>query len=135
MPFGHAVVIMVITLALSRAPDSVEGAEFARQVLQALAVHNAAFIRAGLVPPLYRSKVRYRQEKTESFQDALCVYRQGWGDCSNLAAWRAGELLLSGELAAIHVRWREYDDGQRGYHVLVRRADGVIEDPSRLLGM
>jgi hypothetical protein len=126
---------MIITLALSRPPESREGADFARRVLLALAGHNAAFIRAGLLPRLYESKVRYRREKGESFQDALCVLRQGWGDCSNLAAWRAAELMIVGQLAGIHVRWREYRDGLRGYHVLVRKTDGLIEDPSRLLGM
>jgi hypothetical protein len=126
---------VVITLALSRSPESREGAAFAKAVLQALARQNANIIRACRLPKLYTSEIVYRHEKGESFQDAKCVYEQGWADCSNLAAYRVGELLLQGERPTIHVRWREYDDGFRGYHVLVRRADGLIEDPSRLLGM
>lgn len=90
------------------------------------------------MPPLYKGKVRYRREarNRESFVDAAVVYKRGHGDCAHLAAYRVGELWAAGEKGAdIRLHWREWDDGHRLYHVLVRRANGRIEDPSRLLGM
>lgn len=130
---------MRILLALSslppgRAADKA-GARLGREILMALAKWNARLVRAGIVGPLYDSGVVYRRESYESFQDAAIVDRQGWGDCSNLSAWRVGELLARGERARIRLHWRRYSDGFRLYHVTVRREDGRIEDPSRKLGM
>ena len=110
-------------------------ARFTRAVLQALAEYNAELVKAGRVPPLYKSGVLYRRECGESFQDAAHVLAAGWGDCSNLAAWRVGELLAAGEPARVRVHWRVYDSGARCFHITVRRADRTIEDPSRILGM
>ena len=84
-------------------------------------------------PPLYSSGVRYREEPpgTEEFCAIPDVLRRGWGDCDDLAPWRAAELRLCGEEATaepVHM-------GDGLWHVVVRRADGSIEDPSALLGM
>lgn len=115
--------------------DAVATARFVRATLQALAEYNAELVKAGRVPPLYKSGVSYRRECGESFQDAVHLLMADWGDCSNLAAWRAGELIAAGEPAKIRVHWRVYDSGIRRFHITVRRADGTIEDPSRILGM
>lgn len=115
--------------------DAVATARFVRDTLQALSEYNAVLVKAGRVPPLYQSGVLYRRECGESFQDALHALKAKWADCSNLAAWRAGELIAAGESAKIRVHWRVYDSGVRRFHITVRRADGTIEDPSRILGM
>lgn len=87
-------------------------------------------------PPIYGSGVRYRREPPghETWRCAARTLELGHGDCEDLGCWLAAELQVAGEPArAFPVRkWRP-----RGwlYHILVRRGDGSIEDPSRKLGM
>ncbi len=94
------------------------------------------------LPALYKSGVRYRREEKKScwaptrggcedWLSAVQVISQRFGDCEDLAAWRASELIAQGERAAraIPKRTRE------GWHIVVQRADGRLEDPSRILGM
>lgn len=93
------------------------------------------------LPPLYSSGVRYEREEAktcwapvaggcEDWLSAWEVLRQGKGDCEDLAAWRAAELILQGEQArAIPKRTK------RGWHIIVRRESGTLEDPSAALGM
>jgi len=84
------------------------------------------------MPDLYESGVRYRAEDRERWTHCLDVLRRGYGDCEDLAAWRCAELRVREAEPARCVVKRT---GRRTLHVLVRRADGRIEDPSRLLGM
>ena len=115
-----------------------------RELVAALAlltVINVLQLRWYKLPPLYESGVRYRQEQEKQCwhpipggcEDWLSVaelYRQRVGDCEDLAAARAAELILLGERArAIPKRTRA------GWHIVVRRGDGSIEDPSARLGM
>ncbi len=85
------------------------------------------------IPPLYQSGVRYRAEEPgqENWRTADDVYTRGFGDCEDLATWRAAELQLRGELAGVDIK----RSGFRRFHARVRRASGRIEDPSKLLGM
>jgi len=129
---------MLIRVYLSRPGEAKAGAEFAMHALRGIARVNQDLIQRRIVPPLYQSGVRYVREppREETFADAAHVYREQGGDCSSLAAYRLGELWAAGESAAdIRVHWRGYKDGYRLYHITVRRGDGSIEDPSRLLGM
>jgi hypothetical protein len=87
-------------------------------------------------PALYRAGVRYRREPEgqERWASIPIVRRLGFGDCEDLATWRAAELVVRGERA------RPISSHQRTprgilYHIRVLRADGRIEDPSRILGM
>ena len=93
------------------------------------------------VPPLYQAGVVYRREPScraesgalricEEFLTARCVVDRRAGDCDDLGGYRAAELQLSGENARAIAR-----PSAAGWHVVVRRADGRIEDPSALLGM
>lgn len=123
------------------------------------AAHQKSGGRVPLVPPLYRSGVRYREEpqswELEHFDTIPVVQGRKWGDCDDLAPWRAAELVFTREDpgASIIVKWkRRPDNGNRLYHVVVKRTnvpsrkvDGhqffsygrgkVYEDPSRVLGM
>lgn len=86
-------------------------------------------------PQLYVSGVRYERQHSvngmERFQPINRVYARGSGDCDQLACIRAAQLQDKGERArAVPVRVNP-----RLMHVIVRRADGRYEDPSRLLGM
>lgn len=101
------------------------------------------------VPPLYASGVRYEHEpKTFRFQGepaeefALIpiVLARGWGDCDDLAPWRVAELQHAGEPAKIRIQWKRRilaggRKGRKYFHIVVRRGDGSIEDPSAKLGM
>lgn len=87
-------------------------------------------------PPLYKSPVLYRLEpKTEIWQDIPTTLARGFGDCEDLACWRIAELQQEGIAAMPYITWRKRRDGGTVYHALVRHPDGLIEDPSRALGM
>jgi len=111
---------------------------FIKPILDALVTVNRLYIRTHHVPPLYQSGVRYMQEpedgKPEEFAAIPVVLSRGWADCDDLAPYRVAELQEAGEKARIRITWRRHGK-RRTYHVLVRRGDGRIEDPSRLLGM
>jgi hypothetical protein len=91
-------------------------------------------------PNLYLSGVRYRRETTthgghneERFLTIPWVLHLGWGDCDDLAPWRAAELresLVDPYAAARSVRMDPFT-----WHIIVLRGNGQVEDPSRLLGM
>lgn len=105
-----------------------------RAATMGLVALNRVIMRRRPLPPLYRSGVRYRIEGVgnENWNTADVVFRKGIGDCEDLAAWRVAELQLAGELGAMpHI----IKTGFKRYHAQVRRADGRIEDPSRVLGM
>lgn len=89
------------------------------------------------IPPLYRSGVRYMREPKgrETFRDLYVTLAHKGGDCAHLAAWRVAELQEGGENATLRIQWVTTRRGPRIFHVLVRRGNGTIEDPSKLLGM
>lgn len=100
--------------------------------------NNLAQLASGDIPPLYESGVVYERETraspprgVERFQTARDCYLLGHADCDGLAPWRAAELAHhGGELARARVV-----PSAVGYHVIVEREDGSVEDPSALLGM
>jgi hypothetical protein len=101
---------------------------------------NRALIRAGLLPQLYDSGVRYEMESEETFADGAIVLARGWGDCAHLCCWRLAELHEQGETGATFIvswatRKRGPRRGQKLYHVKIHRASGREEDPSKRLGM
>lgn len=92
----------------------------------------------GPLPPLYGSGVRYAREPSgaERWSSAPLVLWRGAGDCEDLACWRAAELRMHGDVAARVVSTsQQLSPSRRLFHVLVRRGDGRLEDPSRRLGM
>lgn len=163
-------------------PDQV--AAVARYFLRGVILANRMLIRAGLVPTLYKSGVRYRPEpwpctckrcgaqnppraecctkcgsaeldRLEEFADALTVLKRGWGDCDDLSPWRTAELQESGDAGAdSKISWKTRCKNcgaavkskvkcdqcastriGRVFHVVTRRGDGRVEDPSQYLGM
>lgn len=110
-------------------------------LLEALVQTNRAELRTSRIngskiPPLYKSGVRYLgEEGTENWKDAITVYKDGFGDCEDLAAWRVAELRNNGKKARPYIRYKvNPETGMYIYHVMVLRHDG-LEDPSRVLGM
>lgn len=114
-----------------------------RLMCEAAILSNRALIqecsRAGKpVPPLYRAGVQYQNEPEgipDECLDIPKIARQGHGDCFHLSCWLVAELREKGEKATIRLTWKRRDDGTRLFHVLVRRGNGKIEDPSKKLGM
>lgn len=102
-----------------------------RLALTGLTAMNLALMAGGGIPRLYRAGVVYRRERPDRWATADIVMARGFGDCEDLAAWRAAELRMAGENAIADVR----QVAPRKWHAVVVRADGTIEDPSRKLGM
>jgi hypothetical protein len=103
--------------------------------LTALQMVDQEQLRSGRYPLLYRSGVTYQREPRgqEDWQTVSRAYRSKVADCEDLCAWRAGELVVSGEDQAARAVIKRVRPGL--IHCLVLRGNGVLEDPSRLLGM
>lgn len=108
-----------------------------RMAVKVLVHSNRAYLREHPhTPQLYASGVRYLKEAddSENYQDIPRTLELRSGDCEDLVAWRLAELQEAGEDA--HVLLREYRVGADTlFHVLLTRANGDVEDPSRALGM
>lgn len=112
-------------------------------VLRTIVAVNARQVPS--LPPLYKSGVRYRYDRNEPtdryWHAANEVFGRMVGNCKDLSCWRAAELRAAGERGAdiavkkVFAGRRVGDDVITLWHVVVRRADGSIEDPSRILGM
>jgi hypothetical protein len=108
--------------------------------LDALTAWNIAALREAPLPHIYDAGVRYQREPIcltngvrhicEEWLTAHEVVARGWGDCDDLAPWLAAILRLEGEHAQAVPR-----PSAAGWHIVVRRADGSIADPSARLGM
>jgi hypothetical protein len=103
------------------------------------------------IPSLYKSGVRWKRDvcpapvarvagACERFVSVTLVLEAGYGDCDDLAPWRAAELRVQYERTG----GRQGDSKAMafpirspgiGWHILVRRSDGSTEDPSKVLGM
>lgn len=114
--------------------------------LRAMVACNVVWlIRRPNTPDIYDSGVEYQREPPgqEEWQTIPAMLKSGHGDCEDLAAWRVAELQIRGdsengtgpENARIITKTKKLPDGRLLIHVLVRRADGSIEDPSLRLGM
>jgi hypothetical protein len=118
--------------------------------LEANVLVNQLYLRTHHVPPLYRSGIRYMEEppsgamvgpngpmlRIEDFALIPVIIERGWGDCDDLSPWRIAELREAGERAKVRIQWKKHPEtGQKLFHVVVRREDGSIEDPSLKLGM
>ena len=107
-------------------------------LLEALIAADIEYLRAcPSAPSLYESGVVYEEEPGErdNWHDIPETIGLGSGDCEDLGCWRIAELRFrANEHATALITWREVGD-RTVYHIAVRRADGAIEDPSRLLGM
>jgi hypothetical protein len=119
-------------MALSPHLDA-DGIEEIEALLEGLTRLDLSQLRRGLCPPLYQSRVRYQREAPgrEEWQSAVRTWKLGTGDCEDLSCYLAANYRLVGEDARPAVKvispWLK--------HVIVVRADGSIEDPSKRLGM
>ena len=121
--------------ALIEVPDLSEW--YLVPLLDALIAIDILYLRRHGAPYLYRSGVRYENERPgeEHWRAIPHVLRLGYADCKSLAAWRCAELRVLGEKARCSMSVRQNPDGTRLFHIFVLRANGRYEDPSRALGM
>lgn len=117
---------------------------FALSLATAIAIRQ--LVRFPQIPSLYGSGVRWARDvcrapnvpgACERFLSPLDVLKEGRiGDCDDLAPWRAAEIILG--------RGTPRDRAARavaipapgvGYHALVKLGNGMMEDPSKRLGM
>ena len=115
-----------------------------QMLLEALTMANVAYLLDNpRTPTLYESGVRYLSEPdgVDEWQDIPDTLERRTGDCEDLACYRVADLRVrGGEPTAtreISVDLLPNRSGQMvvTYHIMVRRASGAIEDPSRILGM
>ncbi len=106
-------------------------------MLECLVNCNREYIRLfPETPDLYKSGVIYTRERgTEDWSGIKVGLRTKKMDCEDLGAWRVAELRERyAEYARPFVKFKNVE-GFWHYHIQVRRANGVVEDPSRILGM
>lgn len=109
-----------------------------KAILDAQVRVNQLYLQTHNAPLLYKSGVRYMNEPDDGMEEFACIpiiLERGWGDCDDLAPWRCAELRQAGEAAKIRIQWKRQPNGRKLFHIVVRRADGRIEDPSAILGM
>jgi hypothetical protein len=88
-------------------------------------------------PSPYQAGIRYKREpqrgtrEHEAWQTIPEIISNGHGDCEDLTAYLVAWLRVYKKGRAIP--W--FRKKGRKWHVMVKHADGSIEDPSRLLGM
>lgn len=105
-------------------------------ILQGLVALNLEEMRVRRYPPLLSSGIVYRREPrgSELWRSLSILHFTGFGDCEDLAAALAAEMLSTGIDAHAIVRPAR---SERGYHAVVnvRNRDGrlVEVDPSALL--
>lgn len=109
--------------------------------LDALTAWNIGAMQAKPLPPIYSAGVRYKREPVcrtdgvvhicEEWLSAHEAVKRGTADCDDLGPWLAASLRLAGDANARAIPKRS----PAGWHIVVRRGDGTIEDPSAKLGM
>lgn len=107
-------------------------------LLEALTRINADYLlRHPSTPQLYQSGVRYRREPpgSERWLSVPAILRTGFGDCEDLACWRAAELRIRGIRAKAFPTLVPSVSGRELWHIKVGVLGGEVEDPSKKLGM
>lgn len=121
----------------ARSIEEIQAAVIATMIVDLAQIQ--ALRREGQGFDLYRSGIRYRREQrqgafpdVERFQTIRSMLVTGWADCDDLAPALAAQRILEGRTDARPI---VVESPGIGFHVVVRYADGRIEDPSARLGM
>ena len=111
--------------------------------IRALVGANCDYIRRISVPLLYDSGCRFIAENQpfvlNCWHNIPRVLELGGSHCVGLTAWRVAELRMKFHEDALPFIL-DFEEQVAGvslqeFHFVVKRANGQIEDPSRLLGM
>src|SRR5215471_13395989 len=120
-------------------PESHVSAPPLDAALEAVTRLNEDLLRAGKVPTvdeaIHKHGVRWKPEPPgdEHFDHAHTVITRGWGDCDDLAPYKAATLRHTGEDPDARAVVRK--SGAQRWHAVVERSNGAIDDPSREAGM
>ena len=110
-------------------------------MLRAMVAVNRAWLRRNpAAPHLYDAGARYIREPQGGgyWMDYGEILRRGGADCEDLATALVAWYQETGQEPYASIQVLEYPDQTTDmihWHVVVRRRDGTIEDPSRVLGM
>lgn len=117
---------MKVTLDLG--PDVTKWIEFLKDMVK----RNIRIIKNDNLPSIYDAGIEYKQENRgeENWRTADQVFSDGYGDCEDLAAYRAAELQLAGIDAQPEIIPIKITNSRRSYHARVRLPDGSVDDPS-----
>ena len=100
-------------------------------------VYQVLMRRNPSLPPLYGSGVKWEiregDPKETQWRTPEDIVTSGWADCQELASYRTAELRNSG-MDPNAKAW-VYPTGENKYHAVVARGNGLVEDPSVMLGM
>lgn len=104
-------------------------------MLYGLQLASEAQLQSQRLPSLYSSGVRYEREPygQERWQLPRETLMRRAGDCEDLAAWRAAELVVSGVDQNARAVLKQVRPGLM--HCIVLLTGGRLEDPSAKLGM
>lgn len=102
-----------------------------KDYLEAITLNNERMLAASSYPDLYQSGIVYRPEQgTEHWKHIDELYRDGFGDCEDLATARAAQLRLMG----IDARAAVVKTAPNMYHAIVAGPDNtILEDPTKLV--
>lgn len=118
-------------------PEAHVSAPVLNSALEAVTRLDESMIRGGDVAPFNPDNpgVKWKPEPPgqEHFDHATMVRGRGWGDCDDLAPWRAASLRVTGEDPGARAVVKR--SGDKRWHAVVRRSDGSIDDPSIDAGM
>jgi hypothetical protein len=114
-----------------------------QSMLESLILADTLYLKqTPATPLLYEAGLRYEPEEIghDDWRDIPAILDHKGGDCEDLACYRVAELrLLYGENANPYITYSMVHSARHGvfclYHIRVARADGTIEDPSKILGM
>lgn len=117
-------------------PIDEDGPRAVKELLDTLIRIWGRRLRRFPLPPLYRSAIIFRPDPRagveERWRSPVETFEEGEGDCDQLTLYRGAELVASGENATVQCLAKRSAIGTK-MHVLVRRGDGRLEDPSILL--
>src|ERR1700691_192400 len=105
--------------------------EVVQILLNALCAMDCSYLRHHPhTPHLYESGVRYHVEPPglEEWQDVPTTLERLWGDCEDLACYRAANLRTRWRIPARpHFTWRKIGPRSTMYHILVKYPPGALD--------
>lgn len=117
-------------------PIDQDGPRAVKELLDALIRFWGRRMRRHPLPPLYQSGIVFRPDPSagveENWRSPVVTFEHGSGDCDQLVLYRGAELQAAGEDATSQCMAQRSPIGTK-MHVRVRRANGLVEDPSVLL--
>jgi hypothetical protein len=119
-------------------PDAATHPDVLNAALEAVTKTDERLIQAGQVPhadEAIAAGLKWKPEPPgdEHFDHAAKIVQRGWGDCDDLAPYKAASLRVTGEDPG--ARAVVIPSGPKKWHAIVERSDGTDDDPSADAGM